>query len=82
MSGGKFKSLTSLLTPLSHFETGQILLFFFLFNILFLEGSLYKRLYCISPPSLFPSTVFSLFDGSLTSQSLAMPSYNAEAENS
>ncbi|KAK7845635.1 hypothetical protein CFP56_009066 [Quercus suber] len=82
VEGGKFKSLTLLLTPLSHFETGQILLFFFLFNVLFLQGSLYKWLYCISPPSLSPSTVFSLLDGSSTSQSLTLPLYNAEAENS
>ena len=50
MSGGKFKSLTSLLTPLSHFETGQILLFFFLFNILFLQGyipTFIIPIYCI-----------------------------------
>ena len=36
----------------------------------------------ISPPSLSPFTVFSLFDGSSTSQSLTLPLYNAEAENS
>ena len=48
----------------------------------FCKAASIKWLYCIFPPSLSPSTVFSLFDGSSTSQSLTLPLYNAEAENS